>query len=165
MKKARLISVVAVPLGLPPSFTFPVSVLCSYVLCDCLPLVHFSFFPPFFCSPSLISAALLLVGEAACCQAEYISLCAISYDVHNCYFMQSSSAWSHWHCAFVHVCGSAAYCMSFYVPLCACSYLEVKDGGSRKSGVLIERQRCTVIIMKALQEKLNWRRREIERAL
>lgn len=47
--------------------------------------------------------------------------------------------------------------------MCECSYLEVKDGKSRRSGVLIERQRCTVIIMKALQEKLNSRARERER--
>lgn len=79
-EESKTYLLVAVPLCLPLSISFPVSVRLSYVLCGCLPLVHF--FPPFFCSPSLISvlsnsAASLLVGhrEAACCQAQSISLC------------------------------------------------------------------------------------------
>ena len=37
-----------------------------------------------------------------------------------------------------------------------------KDGKSRRPCVLIERQRCTVFIMKALQEKLNSGRESYE---
>lgn len=165
----------------PPVFTsfhqfssFCLPLLCSLWLSSSGPL------SPFF----LLSFVLLLLFQCYLIQQlrywkatkrlpvakhrVYLSVCAVPYYVQYCYFIQQSvicSAWPPWQCACVHACGSAAYCMSLWVLLCACSSLEVKDWGSRKSGVLIERQRCTVIIMKALQEKLNWRGREIERAL
>lgn len=59
---------------------------------------------------------------------------------------------------FKHMCGrNGSMLCKFTRPSPRMEALE--DGRSRRSGVLIEKQRCTVIIMKALQEKLKSRRR------
>lgn len=143
----------------------------SHILCGCFPLVHIPLFLPFFCCsspsqstiPPLIFYLFLQSNQIHQFIYWYWREAARSQSHHMIYSIvpsYSSLLSVQFSLLTLALCVSAAYCTNVCVLLCACSYLEVKDGRSRRSGVLIELQKCTVIIMKALQEKLNLRRRK-----